>query len=126
MNSLTRTMWIVGSAAALVLAVSAVGRPTAKPGAPAEAVFAHRFTEIRSDRVGFRKYVGDTSRCMITGTLLGIDDDSERSVPAGAIGAIALAHSMYYFGSDFSIVQKPGRSVVYTAMEMELPAELIK
>jgi len=121
----TRGMWILAAGAVLTLAVSAAGSPD-KPFTSGRRLVADRFAEVPTDRIGYRKYVGTVRKCTVAGTLLGIDDDREASIPAGAVGVIALGHSLLYFGNDFTIVQKPGRSVVYTPAAFKLPAELLK
>jgi hypothetical protein len=107
-----------------LVAIGAAPRPSPKPPIT-EPIFQHVFAEVPSERAGFRKYVGDSKRFTIRGTLLGIYDD-QQNVPNGAIGAIALGHTSFYFGKDFSFTMKPGTSVFYTPAAMKLPDELVK
>lgn len=61
---------------------------------------------------------------MITGTLLGIYD--EKNVPQEAIGAIWIGHTNFFFGKGFIFAMKPGLSVFYAPVELQLPEELLK
>jgi hypothetical protein len=124
-TGLTRALWIAATGAAFgLVAIGAASRPSPKPPIT-EPIFQHVFAEVMSDRAGYRKYVGDSKRFTITGTLLEIYDD-QQNVPKGAIGAIALGHTSFYFGKDFSFTMKPGTSVFYAPATMKLPAELLK
>ena len=107
-----------------LLAIGAGSRPSPKPPIT-EPIFQHVFAEAASDRAGYRKYVGESKRFTMTGTLLGIYDD-QQNVPKGAIGAIALGHTSFYFGKEFSFTMKPGTSLFYAPATMKLPDELLK
>ena len=83
----------------------------------------HRFSEVASDRPGYRKYVGATTGCTITGTLLGIYDDDH--VPPGAVGGVAIAHTVFFYAKDFLFTTKPGLSTFYAPVGLKLPDELL-
>ena len=120
----TRAIWIIGSGTILLVAFVAASRPTPKPPV-AGPVFLHVFTEVPSDREGYRKYVGESKRFTITGTLLGLYDDQQHA-PPGAIGTIALGHTSFYFAKDFKFSTKPGASAFYAPATLKLPDELLK
>jgi hypothetical protein len=122
-GTITRAIWIVGTGAILLVALVAANRPSPRTPLPAP-VFLHVFAEVPSDREGYRKYVGESKRFTITGTLLGIYD--EQNVPRGAIGAVALGRTSFYFAKDFKFSMKPGSSAFYAPAAMNLPDELLK
>jgi hypothetical protein len=124
-TALRRASWMAATGAAI--ASAAIGGSSARwPQPPiTEPIFQHVFSEVQSDRAGYRKYVGESKRFKLTGTLLGVYDD-QQNVPKGAIGAIALGHTSFYFGEDFSFTMKPGTSVFYAPATMKLPVELLK
>ena len=107
-----------------IVAIGAASRPAPKPPST-EPIFQHVFSEVPSERAGYRKYVGESKRFTIAGTLLGIYDD-QQNVPKGAIGAISLGHTSFYFGKDFSFTMRPGTSEFYAPATMKLPDELLK
>jgi len=88
--------------------------------------FLHRFTEVPSDRVGFRKYVGITRPYVIQATLLGIYVE-HAAPPAGAYGAVALTHKLFYYEKGLRTGGvELGESVLYVAASMKFPDELLK
>jgi hypothetical protein len=89
-----------------------------------DRVFIHRFSEVASDRAGYRKYVGVTPRATITGTLLGVYDDDH--VPPGAVGGVAIGHTVFFYAKDFVFATKPGVSSFYAPSTLRLPGELLK
>ena len=123
-TTLTRALWMAAAGAALGIVAIGAASPSPKPPIT-EPIFQHVFAEVQSDRAGYRKYVGESKRFKLAGTLLGVYDD-QQNVPKGAIGAIALGHTSFYFGEDFSFAMKPGTSVFYAPVTMKLPAELLK
>jgi hypothetical protein len=108
---------------ALVIGIAGTTRAAAVPKMT-DRVFIHRFSEVPSDRTGFRKYVGATPRATITGTLLGVYDDDH--VPPGAVGGVAIGHTVFFYAKDFVFATKPGVSSFYAPSTMTLPAELLK
>lgn len=123
-RDLSRLFLALAAGAVLVVAVTWTNRAIAAPK-PIEPVFLHRFVEAPSDRPGYRKYVGATTRCVISGTLLGLYDD-EKNVPPGAVGAVAIGHQSFYYAKDFALITKPGLSIFYAPTDLKLPLELMK
>lgn len=115
---------MAATGAAIGIAVIGAASPSPKPPIT-EPIFQHVFAEVPSERPGYRKYVGESKRFKMTGTLLGVYDD-QQNAPTGAIGAIALGHTSFYFGKDFSFTMKPGTSVFYAPATMKIPDELLK
>ena|ERR1700738_5105459 len=98
----------------------------AKGSTPSEPLFLHRFSEVTSERPGFRKYVGITKRIVISGTILGALDASA-APPVGAYGAVAIGHTLFYRTKDFTANGvSEGTSVLFVPVAMKLPAELLK
>ncbi|HZW54373.1 MAG TPA: hypothetical protein VFF00_10070, partial [Candidatus Elarobacter sp.] len=64
-------------------------------------------------------------RCTITGTLLGVYDDT-KPIPVGALGAVAIGHTSFYYAADFKLVTKPGLSMFYAPSALKLPDELLQ
>jgi hypothetical protein len=126
-TALRRASWMAATGAAIASAAIG-GAPAPSPQPPiTEPIFEHVFSEVPSDRIGYRRYVGTSKRFSMTGTLLGVYDESDKQhIPKGAIGVIALRHTRFYFGEDFSFTMKPGTSVFYAPATMKLPVELLK
>lgn len=117
------------AATGAAIGLTAIGGASAPSPQPPiiEPIFQHVFSEVPSDRTGYRKYIGASKRFTMAGTLLGVyDGNANQHVPNGAIGAIALGHTSFYFGKDFSFAMKPGTSAFYAPAAMKLPDELLK
>ncbi len=112
-----------GAIIALIVASTGKADPIRKQ---AEPLFVHRFTEVASDRPGFRKYQGVTKNVVIAGTLLGMSRDDVKP-PPGAYGEVAIGHNLFYYEKGFIGVGKhEGLSVLYVPADMSLPDELLK
>ena len=106
-----------------------VGKITGRKAAAStlvEPLFVHRFSEVASDRAGFRKYEGTTKRVVVKGTLLAVSRPGSKP-PADAIGEIMIGHTLFFRAKDFTITGAPqGTSILYIPTTMTIPAELLQ